>query len=188
MRVAGLIIAGGKSSRMGQPKHSVQFSGKYLINHVFDRLKNQVDRVFININDDNNNIDLGTKIIKDKTNAYQGPLAGLQAGLGQIDSQWLQIAPCDTPFLPLNLTKTLFATLKKSDKLIIVPSSGNRIHPTLGLIHESVLPLLNDFLNKGHRGFIHFIEYVGYQEVPFQDEKAFININTINELKKYEKN
>ena len=55
MRIAGLIIAGGKSSRMGQNKALIHFKQKPLIEHVYDRLKYQVEKVYININQACNN-------------------------------------------------------------------------------------------------------------------------------------
>ena len=89
---------------MGQFKASVNFLGQLLINHVFERLKNQVDNIFINSNKLIPSLHVETKMIEDEISSYLGPLAGLQAGLRQIDCQWLQIAPCDTPFIPLDLT------------------------------------------------------------------------------------
>ncbi|MFZ9120749.1 MAG: hypothetical protein ACO20E_04065, partial [Methylophilaceae bacterium] len=62
------------------------------------------------------------------------------------------------------------------------------IHPTLGLFHSSIADDLNLFLKNEDRGFINFINSVGFEAVSFEDEDAFININTPDELKKYEKN
>jgi molybdopterin-guanine dinucleotide biosynthesis protein A len=188
LRVDGLIIAGGQSSRMGQFKASVNFLGQPLINHVFERLQTQVDNIFINSNRLIPSLNLKTKMIEDEISNYQGPLAGLQAGLRQINCQWLQIAPCDTPFIPLDLTEKLISTAINTDKPIIVPSVNDRLHPTLGLMNQSILPLLDQFLETGQRGFIQFIKHVGYLSTPFADEKPFTNINSHNDLKKYEKN
>ena len=188
MIVDGLIIAGGKSSRMGQFKASVNFLGRPLINHVFERLQTQVDNIFINSNHLIPSLNLKTKMIEDEISNYQGPLAGLQAGLRQINCQWLQIAPCDTPFIPLDLTKKLISVTTNTDKPIIVPSVNDKLHPTLGLMNKSIQPLLDQFLETGQRGFIQFIQHVGYLPAPFNDEKSFTNINSLDDLKKYEKN
>jgi len=173
---------------MGQFKASVSFLGRPLINHVFERLKNQVDNIFINSNISIPSLHVETKMIEDEISSYLGPLAGLQAGLRQIDCQWLQIAPCDTPFIPLDLTEKLISTSNNTDKPIIVPSVNDRLHPTLGLIHQSILPLLDQFLKAGGRGLIEFIKHVGYSSTPFADEKSFTNINSHDDLKKYEQN
>jgi molybdopterin-guanine dinucleotide biosynthesis protein A len=58
----------------------------------------------------------------------------------------------------------------------------------LGLIHQSILPFLDQFLDSGKRGFIQFIKDVGYSSTPFADEKSFTNINSHDDLKKYEQN
>lgn len=173
---------------MGQFKASVNFLGQPLINHVFERLQTQVDNIFINSNRQIPSLNLKTKMIEDEISNYQGPLAGLQAGLRQINCQWLQIAPCDTPFIPLDLTEKLISTAINTDNPIIVPSVNDRLHPTLGLMNQSILPLLDQFLETGQRGFIQFIEHVGYLSTPFADEKSFININSHDDVKKYEKN
>ena len=75
MRVDGLIIAGGQSSRMGQFKASVNFLGQPLINHVFERLQSQVDNIFINSNLLIPSLNLKTKMIEDEISNYQGHLS-----------------------------------------------------------------------------------------------------------------
>jgi molybdopterin-guanine dinucleotide biosynthesis protein A len=55
-------------------------------------------------------------------------------------------------------------------------------------MNQSILPLLDQFLETGQRGFIQFIEHVGYLSTPFADEKSFTNINSHDDVKKYEKN
>ena len=188
MRIAGLIIAGGKSTRMGQNKALTYFKQKPLIEHVYDRLKDQVEKVFININQACNTLKYKENIIPDQKQNYQGPLAGLDAGLQMIQTEWLQITPCDSPFLPLDLTQILMNTSKQSTHKIIIPQTRNNIHPTLGLFHSSIADDLNLFLKNDDRGFINFINSVGFEAVSFEDEDAFVNINTPDELKKYEKN
>jgi molybdopterin-guanine dinucleotide biosynthesis protein A len=86
------------------------------------------------------------------------------------------------------LTEKLISSAINTDKPIIVPSVNDRLHPTLGLMNQSILPLLDQFLETGQRGFIQFIEHVGYLSTPFVDEKSFTNINSHDDLKKYEKN
>jgi molybdenum cofactor guanylyltransferase len=188
VRIAGLIIAGGKSSRMGQNKALIHFKQKPLIEHVYDRLKYQVEKVYININQACNNFKYKENIIPDKKQNYQGPLAGLDAALQMIQTEWLQIAPCDSPFLPLDLTQILMNKSKQSLHKIIIPQTQNNIHPTLGLFHSSIADDLNLFLKNKDRGFINFINSVGFEGVSFENEHAFVNINTPEELEKYEKN
>jgi molybdenum cofactor guanylyltransferase len=188
VRIAGLIIAGGKSSRMGQNKALIHFKQKPLIEHVYDRLKYQVEKVYININQACKNFKYKENIIPDKKQNYQGPLAGLDAALQMIQTEWLQIAPCDSPFLPLDLTQILMNKSKQSLHKIIIPQTQNNIHPTLGLFHSSIADDLNLFLKNKDRGFINFINSVGFEGVSFENEHAFVNINTPEELEKYEKN
>ncbi len=173
---------------MGQNKALIHFKQKPLIEHVYDRLKYQVEKVYININQACNNFKYKENIIPDKKQNYQGPLAGLDAALQMIQTEWLQIAPCDSPFLPLDLTQILMNKSKQSLHKIIIPQTQNNIHPTLGLFHSSIADDLNLFLKNKDRGFINFINSVGFEGVSFENEHAFVNINTPEELEKYEKN
>jgi len=183
--IDGLILAGGQSARMKEFKPTVNFQEKPLIHHVLERLKPQVNRLYINTNlpIPNNKY----PVIADSLENFQGPLSGLLSALSIIEAPWVQIAPCDTPFIPINLTSFLSKRVHGSDKKIITPITKQNIHPTLSLIHKSILEDLQSFLETEERGFINFINTIGYEEVLFDNEDCFSNINTPEDLIHYEK-
>jgi len=82
MKVLGVIIAGGKSSRMGQEKALMAWQGKPLIAHVVERLVPQVEALAINANGDTRRFGfLGLPVFPDELNDIHTPLAGLHAAL-----------------------------------------------------------------------------------------------------------
>ena len=111
MRIAGAVIAGGRSSRMGQEKAFVILGGQTLLAHVIARIASQTDEVFINANGDPARFDgFGRAVIPDLSSGIASPLAGLQACLqfgaaGHFDA--VLTVPSDSPFVPRDLVRRL---------------------------------------------------------------------------------
>ncbi len=107
--ITGLILAGGRGSRMGGVDKGMQsFRGVPLVLHALRRLAPQVDRVMINAN---RNLDayraMGVPVWSDEAPDFPGPLAGMLAGLEHCETPYLVTVPCDTPYFPGDLTARL---------------------------------------------------------------------------------
>ena len=185
-KIEGVILAGGESKRMGSNKSLIKLNGKYLIEHVYDRLKGQVCHTSINTNQPINqfpkNIQFHDRILN-----KIGPLAGIQAGLFQAKKNWVQFCPNDSPFLPISLVKRLSLCIKDEGPTIILPSLYDHLEPVFMLCHRSLLGNIEDFINAGGRKMELWIKENNYKVVDFSDPKAFININNLSELAKIEK-
>ncbi len=103
MTILGAIIAGGKSSRMGQDKALMDFHGRPLISAVAERIRPQVDWLIFNANGDAARFaNLGCEVVPDRYDTGT-PLSGLHAALSFGAEQGFDAVltvPCDTPFLP----------------------------------------------------------------------------------------
>ncbi len=119
---AGLIFAGGGSTRFGTDKAQALLSGQRLIDHVAQRLEPQVSALAIA---GSASID-GASNLDDGAHAGKGPLAGLLAGITWAESlpdvAWLVTAPCDVPLLPRNLIDLLFPN--RSDRPSVLEVDG----------------------------------------------------------------
>ena len=113
MQIDGVILAGGKSTRMGRNKSQIKLNGKNLINHVFDRLNPQVSQIWVSTNVYLNQFPK-TIQFKDKLEKSFGPLTGIYSGLKQAQTNWVQFCPNDAPFLPENLVSTLKKNMSQS--------------------------------------------------------------------------
>jgi len=132
--IAGCVLAGGRSQRMGRDKRVEHLGGKPLIHHAIDRLRPQVDRLMINANDDCEAF--GLPVRADSIAGHAGPLAGMLAGLSwaaEIGAQALVTIPADTPFFPRDLVARLMAV---SDCDIVCAASEGRLHPVFSLWHR----------------------------------------------------
>lgn len=192
MNITGLILAGGRGSRMGSiDKGLVPLAGKPMVAHVLERLAPQVQHLLINANQNQETYAaLGMPVWPDAMPDFAGPLAGLQTGLMHCDTPYLVTAPCDSPFLPTDLVARLAQALQTQDADLAVAVTGEgatrQPHPVFCLAKASLLPHLTAFLEGGGRKVDRWYATLRVAEVHFADEAAFRNINTLAELREHD--
>ena len=190
VRITGLILAGGKGSRMGGVDKGLQsFRGKRLVDHVYERLAPQVGGVVINANQNHDEYrTFGVRVVSDAIGGFAGPLAGLHAGLSVSKRPFLASVPCDSPFLPADLVERLFARIDATGAELAVAKTGDQPHPVFSLVRRGVLDHLTEFLKGGVRKIDAWYATLNVVEVGFDDEaEAFSNINTLEELASFGK-
>jgi molybdopterin-guanine dinucleotide biosynthesis protein A len=133
--IAGLVLAGGRSSRMGDgDKCLIDLDGQTLIERVMAQLSPQVDRLAIAVGDRTMREFAHLPQLHDAVPGSAGPLAGLLAGLewaAMNNHEYVLSAPCDAPFLPADLASRLLEAAEGRDAA--VASSGGRTHYVVGL-------------------------------------------------------
>ncbi len=189
--VRGLVLAGGESRRMRQAdKALIDFHGQPLLAHVLERLRPQVDEIWLNVNRNQHHYEkFGLRLLSDHAEqAGRGPLAGIHAGLSCSAAQhpgWLLVCPCDSPFLPGNLSQRLQAAATESERPAAVVHDGHRLHPVFCLLHSDLLPELEAHLRDGPGSVHAWLEAIEATVVDFSDapDEAFANINTPEDLR-----
>lgn len=191
--IAGLVLAGGKSSRMGTDKVDVSLAGKSLLKHAIDRLTPQVTTLAVSSN--KAHADTGTlPVLEDSIAGHQGPLAGILAGLewaGGLKPQptHLAVIPVDAPFFPTNLVERL-ASHASEDAVCVAESAGDT-HPVFSLWPVKFAELIHlHFAAGGTRKLMEFIESGHHWIVDFPVDAGndpFFNINTPEDLKAAER-
>lgn len=185
MSITGIILAGGQGRRMGgADKGLVEFLGKPLISHVIQRLSPQVDEILISANREiENYAALGHPVISDAIAGFAGPLAGLHKGMTEARFPYVLTVPCDTPLFPMSLVERLMRGLTNCDADVAVAKTGIQAHPVLCLCRKTLLPHLEEYLQRGGRKFDDWYSSLDVAEILFDDApQAFININTREEL------
>lgn len=191
MEVTGLVLAGGRGTRMGSVDKGLQlFNGKPMGQHVLERLRPQVLHLLINANQNLETYSAwGTAVWPDAIAGFAGPLAGLHTGLLHCNTPLLVTVPCDSPFLPLDLVAKLMAALQAQDADLAVAVTGQgstrQPQPVFTLARVDVLPHLTAFLSGGGRKVDAWYATLKVAEVNFEDEAAFRNINTLAELQEF---
>jgi molybdopterin-guanine dinucleotide biosynthesis protein A len=183
-KVSGIVLAGGKGSRMGGVDKGLQpLRGKPMVEWVLARFTPQVSEIIINANQ---NVPAYAKyehrVVSDQIGGFAGPLAGLHAGLNAAKYPLVVTVPCDSPFLPSDLVSRLSNELGNRD--LAVAKTGDQAHPVFALMKREVRESLEAFLASGGRKIDAWYAALKVVEVSFDDEAdAFRNINTLDELK-----
>lgn len=184
--ITGVVLAGGKARRMGgTDKGLLELDGKPLWRHVADILALQVETVVVNANRHRDIYQQsGLKVIPDSLADF--PPTGRDAiGIPAANGRMVLFCPCDMPYIPHDLV----ARLKEQRKAapVVWVHDGERDHPTIALMHRSMQPLLQDYLQSGERRVMVFMRLAGGHAVDFSDHKdAFVNVNTPEELAKWQ--
>lgn len=188
--ITGLVLAGGRGSRMGGvDKGLQQHLGLPLAQHALQRLGPQVGQLMVNAN---RNLDayeaMGVPVWPDALAEYPGPLAGFLAGLEHADTPYLVTVPCDTPHFPLNLVAHLAQGLVAEQAEIAVAATrergGLQLQPVFCLMQTALLESLAAFLQGGQRKVERWIGQHRLATVVFDDADAFFNANTLEELQR----
>jgi molybdopterin-guanine dinucleotide biosynthesis protein A len=194
--ITGVILAGGRGSRMGGVDKGLQkFNGVPLALHTLLRLQQQVGATLINAN---RNLaayeSFGVPVWPDPTSDFPGPLAGFLTGLEQCETEWLVTVPCDTPLFPEDLVARLAKAAQDEDAEIAMASAPEqdgqlRTQPVFCLLRRDLLESLVAFVHGGGRKIDAWTARHRTAIVPFDrpgDERAFFNANTIAELRELE--
>lgn len=192
MQITGLILAGGRGMRMGEADKGLQrLHGMPLVQHTIRRLQPQVDTLLLNANRNLPQYQaFGLPVCTDEAANFDGPLAGLQAGLRKCQTPLLIAAPCDSPFFPEDIVQRLHSSLRQenADLAIACTMSDNeqRDHPVFCLLKKELLDDLDSYLQGGKRKMIAWQACQKMVRVMFSDEAAFRNINTLQDLQQLE--
>ena len=196
--VTGVILAGGRGSRMGGADKGLQnFRGMPLALHTLMRLAPQVGEVMINAN---RNLaayeSFGVPVWPDGISDFAGPLAGFLVGLEQCETPFLVTVPCDTPLFPQDLVERLVEALQREDADIAMAAAREedgqvRSQPVFSLVKRELLESLVRFTQGGGRKIDAWTAQHKTVLVPFDregdDPSAFFNANTLAELHKLER-
>lgn len=199
--ITGLILAGGRGSRMGGVDKGLQnFNGMPLALHTLMRLQLQVGTVMINANRNLSAYEsFGAEVWPDVLTDYAGPLAGFLTGLERCETSYMVTVPCDTPRFPLDLVARLAAALEREGAEIAMAAGPEadaqgqtqvRTQPVFCLLKVELLESLTRFTQGGGRKIDAWTAQHKTVIVPFgqagDDPLAFANANTLAELKQLE--
>ncbi len=197
-QITGLLLAGGRGMRMGGVDKGLQtLHGDALALHVLKRLAPQTGPLLISANRHRERYaelgaPFGATVLADTLPGFPGPLAGLLAGLRAAQTDYVLSAPCDTPNLPADLAARLAQALDARRAEIATVTTTNAagessIHPVFALVHRSLADDLAAFLEAGERKVRAWYARHTTVEVPFAEERAFYNVNSLQELAELER-
>ncbi len=175
-----LILAGGRSSRMGADKPTVEVEGRTMLQRAADFWQGAGFRVLVAVGNRAHlagQLPAGVQAIPDLVEG-RGPMAGLQAGFRLTDAELLWVSGVDMPFL------TQSAILPPPEGDAVIYRNGDRLEPLFGVYRRTALPVIDSLLADGVGKLRLLLERLDtrYVDAPPELAAAFRNVNTPEEL------
>jgi molybdopterin-guanine dinucleotide biosynthesis protein A len=182
MSISGVVIAGGKSSRMGEDKALLPFGGySTLAEFQYRKLETIFNSVYISAK--SNKFNFSANIITDKYDSFN-PLNAIISALEHTKEDIFLIS-VDIPFVSVNtINKLLDCYNKNTNYDIYVAKSINGIEPTVAIYRQSVLISAIAMHKSSNFRLMSFIKSHKFKEVEVENLDEFLNINTKLEYKK----
>ena len=185
MRIFGVILAGGPGRRMaGRDKALLMLGGQTLLARAAGRLDPQVERFALSANGDTGRFAGDFSVLADDES--HGPLSGILAALNwaaDLGAIAVVSVAVDTPFFPCDLVPRLCLAAEGASGGVAIATSAGRDHPTFGLWPVSLRHDLSRFLTSGAKTRVmDFARLHGAKRAEFDDDGAFVNLNTPEDL------
>ncbi len=180
-----IILAGGKSSRMGFDKQFLKIEQRSLMDSMIHKLSKEFDEIIIVTNKPDHYIGLGHKITGDIIE-NMGPLAGIHAGLKISSSQFALIVACDMPNINIEYVKYMKTQIGNHGCTTMF---GNYLEPFISYYSKDVIESIEEYLGMGKKsihGFLPTLEFNYIQESEARkfspNWDMFLNLNTKDDL------
>jgi molybdenum cofactor guanylyltransferase len=181
-RATAIVLAGGKSSRMGTPKALLLFDDEPLIVHVVATLRRLFAEIVVVAAPGHDLPSMPVTVVRDEV-AHQGPVGGMCYGLGAATGDVSFVTSCDSAFLSANLISHLVSRISLHD--VVVPHWQGRLQPLHAVYRRSVLPLLEEQLARGELRPVYLFDKVRTLRIDEEEIRrfdpegsSFFNMNT----------
>lgn len=194
LHITGLILAGGKSSRMGKNKALLPIGDKTAVERIVQALSEWTDSQVISADEAETYLFTGLPVAVD-LHPGEGPLAGLEAGMEKEQADWYLAAACDMPLIRPEVVKYLTGKIKTSEYQAVLPVINGRRQPLLAAYRADCLPVLKNCLSDGERSLKAFFDKINFDIITESDmieagikketvEASFFNMNHPEEYDK----
>lgn len=186
-----VILAGGKSSRMGFDKQLLRIDERKLIDNLRAKLRAEFDEIIVVTNNSQYYLGFDDKITKDII-VGKGPLSGIHAGLMEASSQYVYFVACDMPNINMEYIGFMKRELEDLKVKVCTTSFGDFIEPFNAFYSRDMIEDIEEYLYRGRRSTNGLIRQVLAHYI--EEEKAreyspnwdmFLNLNTKEDLKDY---
>jgi molybdopterin-guanine dinucleotide biosynthesis protein A len=179
-RRAGFVLAGGRSSRMGQDKALLPWKGSTLVQLVASEVSNAAGNVTL-IGSPERYGNLGFPVISDKMEGC-GPLGGLHAALSATTAEWNLLVACDMPAVTRQLLEELLSAAEASGADALVPKTSEGLEPLCAVYNARLLPAVESAIHSKLLKMHDFVPTISVSLWPAPDPTVFRNINTPEQL------
>lgn len=179
--VTGLVLAGGKSERMGRPKAFLPFQGTSMIEHVLGIMRGLFNEIFLVANEPAEFETLGVDVVKDIL-PYRGPLGGILSGLLVSSNPHAFVIACDMPLMQKRMMREIASRRHGNDVVVLAHHQG--IEPLVGVYSKNCIKQLEESLFAGDVSVQDFLGGLKAEIFQYKDEASkdilppYFNIDT----------
>ena len=190
-KLTAIVLAGGKSSRMGQDKGLILIQGVPLLQRVCSIAQSCVDTVYIVTPWPERYQDLllpGCQFIREVPlsgeSLAHGPLVGFAQGLGEVQTEWVLLLACDLPRLRVEVLQDWVTRLDSvgDNAIASLAYHPKGWEPLCGFYRRRCLPELLEFINQGGRSFQQWLRQYPVEVLPLPEPEMLFNCNTPEDL------
>ncbi|WP_313567940.1 molybdenum cofactor guanylyltransferase [Acetoanaerobium noterae] len=187
---SAVVLAGGKSSRMGFDKSTMVLQNKKLIESTIKKLDSLFDDIIISVDGLEKKSEFNhDKIVVDKVKGV-GPLGGMISALEMAQSDRLFVIPCDMPVIDIKYISFMMKYM--DDNEIILSEKNGYFEPFPGFYSKSLIPRIEELINQNRRSIRSIFECSRTKVISESEwkklgfsEEIFTNLNTTQDVEKY---
>lgn len=184
--ITGVILAGGKSSRMGVNKSFLKLNNQTIIERIVELMKSIFSEVMIITNTPDEYTFLQLPLFVD-IYKWKGPLAGIHSALVHSKTEKIFVISCDVPLMSEEMIK--YIVDYKTDKSIVFCEAAGYHQPLVAVYSKSIREIIerfisnNDMNDKSFHRFLKSIdaEVIHPQNLSFYKDEIFFNVNNIDD-------
>ncbi len=186
--ITGVILAGGKSSRMGINKAFIEIGGKRIIERQIDLLKDILREVMVVSKDPREYSHLDIRIVIDIVD-FLSPLSGIYTGLRSAKYEKTFVIACDMPFLNRKLIEYQIGFSEQFD--VVVPQHDGDFEALHAVYSKNCIPFIEEMFKQKNFRIYDFYKLVKLKIITLKEieqfdpqMQSFVNINTVNDLQR----
>ncbi len=179
MKWTAIILAGGKSRRMGQDKGLTEYGGKPLVQYSIDACRRLTSEVFISTGNGEYSR-FGLPLIEDN---YQecGPIGGIEAALSVSKTDGIIVCPCDMPGISSGMLEKIIQRAEGKEAVVAVSPEG-KVFPVLGCYRKAALPVIQNQIKKGDYKMLSLLKELDAGKVVVSSDELLANVNYPEDL------
>jgi molybdenum cofactor guanylyltransferase len=193
MKVAAMILAGGKSSRMGRDKATIEIDGIPLLRRIYDVVASchsggirSIARIHVVtpwVERYREVLPIDCNFIAEQ-DPHRGPLVGFAQGLSQIEADWVLLLACDLPNLSTSVIQNYIDRLNDipARSIAYLPKSERGWDALCGFYRGNCLDSLRQYINGGGQSFQGWLKGKVLTELAIDDPRILVNCNTPADL------
>lgn len=188
-KITGIILAGGKSSRMGKDKGTCSFNNKPLVEYAIEVLKPFCGELLLSANNIESYNKYAIEVVPDEIR-FIGPLGGMFTCLKKSKTRHNIILSCDTPFISKELIKHIIVNIDSKSKIIAPLHQQNFIEPLCAYYSKDLIPIFEEYIHNKDYKLLKILSSVELKtlridnSLDFFNPKLFNNLNTPEDLLK----